>query len=245
MVRIAILDDSLLQREIIFDLVSDYAAKAAEIMDIRCFSTSQELADSIKADGRYDVYLLDILMPDIMGIDVAKAIRKYDSDCRIIFITSSGDFALDSYEVHAFNYILKPINRDKLFSTLDEALSRKVSLRGEDSDVTIKVYRRSEIIISISKIVYVDMFNRRLQYHIEGNNEVIEGVTLRVPFKDAVEYLLGSDMFAVIGVSSIVNLGKVSMISRDSITLFDGTELPVSKKYCAEFTDAWRKYWGK
>lgn len=71
---------------------------------------------------QFDIYCLDILMPGYTGLEAAKEIRRFDKNAQIIFVTGSPEFALESYCVKAINYVLKPVTREKIFLTLDEAI---------------------------------------------------------------------------------------------------------------------------
>ncbi|MEG1859674.1 MAG: response regulator, partial [Christensenellaceae bacterium] len=83
-----------------------------------------------------DIILLDILMPGITGIAAAQEIRKYNKTAKIVFLTSSHEYALDSYSVKAAGYILKPIMEDKLFACLDD-LASEINIEKEKF-ITIK-----------------------------------------------------------------------------------------------------------
>ena len=68
----------------------------------------------------FDIILRDIIMPMLNGIDTAAEIRKLDKSVKIVFLTSSAEFAVDSYKVHADNYLLKPVDPESLYSCLDD-----------------------------------------------------------------------------------------------------------------------------
>ena len=70
-----------------------------------------------------DVIILDIMMPFLNGMDAAKEIREHNSISKIIFLTSSPEFAIESYDVDAFGYLLKPVDKDKLFRLLGKCMS--------------------------------------------------------------------------------------------------------------------------
>lgn len=72
----------------------------------------------------FDIYILDILMPGLSGIDAARKLRQLGDGGEIIYITNSNDFAADSYEVRAFSYLLKPVDEARLFKVLDGAVEK-------------------------------------------------------------------------------------------------------------------------
>lgn len=78
----------------------------------RFFYSSLELLASIEKGMRYDILFLDVILPNENGIDIAKEIRQYDSVMKIIFLTTSPEFAVQSYTVSAYFYQLKPIQEE-------------------------------------------------------------------------------------------------------------------------------------
>ena len=82
------------------------------------FSSGEDFLGAF-TPGKYDLIFLDIYMDGITGMETAKRIRQTDHDCRIIFITTSPEFAVESYNVNASFYLLKPIGKDGVFSALD------------------------------------------------------------------------------------------------------------------------------
>ena len=70
----------------------------------------------------FHIILLDILMPLLNGMDTARELRQYDKTVKIIFLTSSPEFALESYDVKAYSYLLKPVTYEKLEETLNECV---------------------------------------------------------------------------------------------------------------------------
>jgi len=84
-------------------------------------SSGEELLEQAEAEGGFDLYVLDVIMPELSGIDVGVKLRELGSDAPIIYLTTSPDYAVDSYLAQAFYYILKPVDRFQLFEVLDRA----------------------------------------------------------------------------------------------------------------------------
>ena len=93
--------------------------------EIECaaFRSPLDLLAEIERGVRFDILLLDILMPGENGIDAAAEIRSYDSDIKIIFLTSSPEFAVQSYTVGAYFYQLKPIGAESFYRLMDSVLA--------------------------------------------------------------------------------------------------------------------------
>ena len=94
----------------------------------------------------YDVLLLDIIMPGLNGIGAAREIRENDRSIPIIFLTSSPEFAVESYRVRAFDYLLKPVNGEELFRSLDNIYALKQSKKRDDAGSSSKRPRLCKIL---------------------------------------------------------------------------------------------------
>ena len=119
--KIAICDDNEAELNRIRELLEIYACDKGQKFFIKCFTSSVELASTAEFE-KYDIYFLDIIMPVMDGINLAREIRAFDRFSPVIFLTSSPEFAVESYTVKAFNYLLKPIIKEALYYTLDDIL---------------------------------------------------------------------------------------------------------------------------
>ena len=99
-------------------------------MTVTVFSSSAALLEHLRVRGTFDIYLLDVIMPGQNGIELGLSIREFDQGGRIIYLTASSDFAVDSYRAKASDYLLKPLDKSRLFQSLDNIIK---SLELEDS----------------------------------------------------------------------------------------------------------------
>ena len=123
MIHIAICDDSKQERQILAALFKRYQELHATPLQIHIFQNGFSLLDAIDQGKRFDITILDILMPGENGIEIARNIRASGADTEIIFLTSSPEYAVDSYEVKAQNYLLKPVTEEKFFASIDSILA--------------------------------------------------------------------------------------------------------------------------
>ena len=119
--KIAVCDDDQYELGIIRELLDNYEASSNISFTVKYYNSSVELASTAGFE-KFDIYFLDIIMPVMNGLALAKEIRTFDKAAPIIFLTSSSEFAVDSYEVKAFNYLLKPVNKERLYTTLDDLI---------------------------------------------------------------------------------------------------------------------------
>lgn len=111
MIRIALIDDNPSDIDIGKRYVDTYFSSRCDVKDMEISFTGYTDGPSFLADfrpGDFSLILLDIYMPAMEGVDVARAIRRVDEHVKIIFLTTSRDHALDGYTVFASGYILKP-----------------------------------------------------------------------------------------------------------------------------------------
>ena len=123
MLRIAACDDEEKQLKQTACLVEDYLRSRPSLHgQVETFQSGCALLARAEDVGGFDLYILDILMPELSGIDTGRRLRALGKGGEIIYLTSSNDFAADSYDVRAFFYLLKPVNEGKLFQVLDGAV---------------------------------------------------------------------------------------------------------------------------
>lgn len=237
MIKIALCDDNEFQRELMEDIIDEYRKlhNSAEI-SLSIFAGGRDLLNSVKENGFYDIYILDLIMPDINGMETAATLRTMKDTGKIIFLTATLDYAVASYDVDAFYYMLKPVDQSKLFKVLDKACEEFT-----ESDSSINLKTRTGIVkIKYEDILYVSLENRALRFNLK-DGKMIDGMAIRVPFKDSVAQLLTDARFSLCGVSMVVNLDYLDQMDSESLLLSDGTILYPSKAACNALKKAWQE----
>ena len=130
--RIAVCDDDALSRQQVLRFLDEYIARNNGILTVSVFDRATALTEAVARFGSFDIYLLDILMPGMNGIQLGLQLRRSDSEGKILYLTSGPEFAYESYQVQAFDYLLKPVDKERLFASLDRAL-RAIGNRKEKS----------------------------------------------------------------------------------------------------------------
>lgn len=121
MIKIAICDDDTRWLESIKEDVSKWASGYNIQVMIYIFDNGDQLLAHCRREHT-DILLLDIMMPLLNGMDAAHEIREHDQHMKIIFFTSSPEFAIDSYDVKASGYLLKPAPYEKLCAVLNDCV---------------------------------------------------------------------------------------------------------------------------
>jgi len=235
--KIAICDDNQQELLHISQLVDEYLScgLAEEKIEISRFESSMKLFAQIESGEHFDVYLLDIIMSDINGIELAAEIRKRDQVAKIIFLTSSTEFAVESYSVSALNYLLKPIQKDKLFSILEKACN--------DIGSGMKQYIVIKTPTSLSKVflhelIYVEVMGRTVFFH-QKSGITIES-TSTISQVEAV--LLTDKRFIKPHRSYLVNLDYIKHLSPAGLMMNTDQLIPISRKVFKAVKQAYIDY---
>lgn len=223
MFQIAVCDDSIDELSNMVQLIDLYRTSKHLNCEHAVFPNGFELISALEKEKRFDIYCLDIMMPGFSGIDVAKEIRTFDKTAPILFLTSSPEFALESYSVKAINYILKPISKEKLFLTFDDLLEQMKSEKVEDA-VIVKSNEGIQKIL-ISNLVFAEVIGRSVFYHMRSG-KVIECIEA---FSSVCDNLLRYGCFIKPHRSYLVNMQYVDTIENHQITLQTLSAVPVAQ----------------
>ena len=239
-VKIAICDDETVCRARLLDIAEDYSEERKDKqIEYTVFSEPAELLQAVWEGADFDIFILDIVMPDLNGIQLGQAIREQGVESKIIYLTSSEEYALDSFRVRAFDYILKPIARDVFYKVMDEAIN-SIHIK-KDKGVIIKT-KEGNARLSFDSILYIELSNRSLIYHL-ADGKAVESTTLRTSFSDAVAELLADGRFAQCGVSTVVNLHHITSVENEGAVFKGNERVFLNKKLCRDLRGAWNNYW--
>lgn len=231
--HIAVCDDNLDELSRISSLLEDYCREWDSSVTYEAFYSATELIETMRV-RRFDLLLLDILMPGITGMDAAKEIRRSDSEIPIIFLTSSREFAVESYRVGAKDYIMKPARKDEIFPSISKQLARFTQ---EDAYLTLKT--GSGIVkLPFSQIVYVEVINRSVQF-ILANGEVREAYGYLADYESN---LLSDPHFYKPHRSYVVNLRQVTELNKKGFATIMGKTVPVARDAFSNAKAAYLKY---
>ena len=239
MVKIAVCDDDPDHLRSISALLEDYLSTHPHHPGrTHLFDSGQSLLDHAQALGGFDLYLLDILMPGLNGIQTGEQLRSLGAGGEIIYLSSSKDYAVDSYQVGAFFYLLKPVDRERLFQVLDGALDK---LRQRDSQVILVTTPQGTRRVLLDQILYVERVNRAMRYYcLDG---IVDSQHLRASFREAAAPLLAHPRFCLCGASFVLNLQHVVEVSGQRVLLDNNTSLILPRTAAAPFKLAWGSYW--
>jgi len=233
--KIAICDDDIICREMILELVQIYITEQNQNLSVTAYEHGDDLLEDAKKIGGYDIYLLDVLMPETDGIQLGLSLRKANLNGKIIYLTSSEDHAIDAFRAKASNYILKPVTKEHLFPVLTEVIHRLSS--GTQKSILVKT-KDGSVKLAFDDILYANLHGRTIDYHLISG-QTIESNTIRSPFTEAVQELLADSRFMACGASAIVNLHHISTITSEELFFKTGASIYVSKRAAKEILSVW------
>ena len=220
MLKIIACDDDVAFLDRLHRMIDRWSTETGTAVDVALVTRGEDLL-ARHAASRADIILLDMIMPLVNGMDTARELRQADTAVRLVFLTSSPEFALESYEVRAFDYLLKPYREEKLFQLADEL--RRVLFRAEP-ELEVRIARQQ-----------VHLPLRKIQYAMAQNHYVRivsdDGECRAVSTFSQVEQLLrAQENFIVCNRGVILNMDKVLRLDSDCFEMLDGTRLPVRQK---------------
>ncbi|SET81626.1 two component transcriptional regulator, LytTR family [Natronincola peptidivorans] len=224
MLRIAICDDTIGDLSNMVSIINDYKALQRDKYKIEytAFNSAVDLIAAMERGEQYELVLLDILMPFITGMDAAKEIRQFNQDVKIIFLTSSTEFAVEAYSVGAYYYAIKPIWKEKLFILLDKVISEMETTLGKSFLIKSNTGLTR---VFINRLEFAEVNGRTILYHLT-NGSVIEATGSMTEL----EKLLSDNVcFIKPHRSYIINMEHIDTLSQREVKMQSLALVPISK----------------
>ena len=219
MLKIAICDDSRTDVEMLesaFDRLHKYP------IEYEVYFEAGELLKYVnEKEENYHLYIFDIEMPKMDGLELAKAIRKKDAKALFVFLTGYTQYVMDVFEVITFDYISKPITAEKLESVILKAMQYLQMIRRD----FVFQFRKNQFRVSCDDILYFEKKGRQAVIHTISDNYKANMTT------EEIWQQLDEKVFAHIHLSYIVNLGHILAIDGEEAVLDNGERLLVARSH--------------
>lgn len=222
--KIAICDDSKLDRQLLKVVIQTYFENNEE--EFKIFE--YELGDNLLDDIEVELLFLDISMN---GMKIARKLRDIQFKAPIIFLTAHADYAVESYEVYAAGYLLKPYDTNKLTLLLDEVLQRSVQKR-----IAVKVKKQHRY-LEINDIMYVESDKHVLNIHLKDSRVIQTTEKL-----SELEKTINSKRFIRCHQSYLVNMEYIKDAKTDFIFSND-IRIPIRVRGRKEIIEKYHKYY--
>lgn len=235
MIKIAFCDDDSAVLSDLHRHLALYRAEKNIEIDDSSFQSPLDLIAEIERGTRFDILLLDVLMPGQNGIDAAAEIRNYDKNAKIIFLTSSAEFAVQSYTVNAFYYQLKPVCTENFFRLMDSVLAQ---CKIEQANSLILHSKTGITRIKPAQLEYCEVIHRTLFIHLTSG-KVLECVG---SLDELAKQLIPYGSFLRPHRSYLVNLEYIQNLSYRAITMSCLAEIPIPRGKYNEIKNAFLEY---
>lgn len=236
MIQIAFCDDNPKELSNLNHYMTQYNLDRNLNCDYDVFSNGLDLIAAIDNGKNYNLYVLDIIMPGLTGMDLAKEIRIRNKHAVILFLTSSPEFALESYTVKAHNYVLKPLAQSQFYSIFDDLID---TLETDDQEKVLLVKSENGIQkILLSNLVYAEVIGRTVIYHIRSNRTI----SVVESFSALCDKLLRYGCFVKTHRSYIMNMQYVDIIDAKQVTLQTHATIPIAQGKAKEIRQQYLSY---
>lgn len=226
--NIAICDDENYWRETLTVLLKEYKNNRHIELYITYFSDGLSL---IKSSKTFDVIFMDYQMEELNGVETARKLRSANNNCIIIFISAFPNTALDTFEVDAFRFLVKPINREKLFKSLDD-----YQKQAEKERFLIFKTHNGTIKIKESDIIYCEAAQKHTFIHTVNCNYEIH-----INIKQ-IESKLSKENFFRCHKAYIVSFFHINSHNNTDITMDNQEKAYISRNSLPAFREAFQDY---
>ncbi|NCB42433.1 MAG: response regulator transcription factor [Clostridia bacterium] len=237
MIRIGLCDDEEQELLNLSGLLESYkeSTKSEYNISYEAFKNSLDLLAAIESGKVFDILLLDIVMPQMNGIKLAKEIRRKDANSKILFLSTTSDFAVESYEVEAFHYIVKPIRKDIFFDQIARAVK---SIVGEENQFLLVKSKKELRKVRFNEIQYAEIIDHTIYLHLR-KGELVKNFGTMEQLESA---LCADSRFIKPHRSYLLNMDCIESISPGGIRTTEGKHIPISRKLYKSIRQAYIDY---
>ncbi len=236
-VNFAVVEDLKTDSDRLVELITENCEENGDSASFYVYDKAEKFLEDYKS-GFCNAIFLDIILGGTTGIEAARKIRELDNQVPIVFTTSELDFSLESYGVHALDYLVKPVNKSSVEWCMSQirqtaALPLFVEVR-EINGGNIGIERA----VLIHDITYMEAMRNGVVIHTTD-----EDIQIRRSLAVFVKSLPRTDMFFECGRGLVVNLERIEDITRDGEVMLDnGVSLFCSRRKLKEARDAFAKH---
>lgn len=222
MLKISICDDNDKDLNQIADNLRTYiSAHKDQGIEFDTYSSAFEMLDAFEKSGSHDIAMLDICMPGMLGTELARDILRCSENTDIIFLTTSSDYAVDAFSIHAADYIKKPYTQEKFNDSLDRVIARR-----QDRTWILLPSEGEMHRIALEDIMYIETRGKSRIFSLVSGKKL----TTRLSAAQLQECLSEGKGMVNCGASYIVNLHHVCRFSGKDLVMDSDAILPVPRR---------------
>ena len=214
---------------LIFDDMQNEAEKLSGMLnglgyETVAFTSGAAGLDYFRSGAAVDVCILDIVMPEMNGIDLARSLREAGFGGEIVFLSASNEYGPQTYEVKAFHYLIKPPSPDSVRRILNEIKAGHE--KNDPEGLKLKISGTVRFIL-FRDIEYTEVVKHYVTFRLTTG----ESVEIRATFAETAPQLLCDSRFVQWHQSYIVNMDAITSITSREIIVRSGARVPVAKSY--------------
>lgn len=236
MLRIGICDDDQEDIERIERLAVHFSEEHPETpVQIQLYRSPYDLLDDIEKTGGFDLYLLDVVMPHMNGITLARRIRERKERAEILFLTVSREYAVDAFSVKASGYLIKPVEQ----SDFDDAVLDCIHRLSPEHNASLMLKSRSGLQrVPVGELVFVESFNHNQICTLSDGSALEVSITMA----ELMEALKDYPAFVRPHRSYLVNMDFIRRLTSRELLLVNGKRIPVSQSAYGELKNQYFTY---
>lgn len=221
MINIAICDDNIFVCTELEDIILKYGEKNYLDFNIEIFYRGESLYEHLTRNKKYDIIFLDIEMYTLNGVHIGKRLRNDIKDelTKIVYISAYKDYAMELFEIRPFNFIIKPIDENKLIDTLEKIIN---NMNIDNKGFIYKVghsYKKEDI----NNIIYFESQEKKVKMVTLNYTEIFYG-SLKEVYKQLLEY-----KFFYPHKSYLVNYNHIKFFEYNQLILVNDIIIPIGK----------------
>ncbi len=233
--RIVICDDDALALQTLENDIRQFMADKDIGYSLLTYDHSQQLNFDLEDTAAADVYILDIDMPIVGGIDIALRIKSMCPRAMVFFYTSHSEFATQGYRMGVRRYILKQDMHESLEEAMNYAYREFISAKKN----TISLFNAHDTInLPISEILYVERDNRRLKITAQGCKTYYDTRSIKEFQKK-----LNDPTFILVDKGVLIHIDFVFKTENNTVTMFDQNTFTISRRRMREVKELIMRYW--
>ena len=232
--KIAVIEDEKVHRDLMLSYLERWNREQGG-GEIYPFETAESFLFGYEEDKCFDILFMDIQMPGMDGMELAKKIREKDRDVVIVFTTGITDYLEEGYEVEALHYLVKPLSEEKVRMCLEKAKGRRrkvnyLTLHTEEE--TLKLCEEA--------VNYAEARGHGCILGMAGAGELAVKESL-----SELKGMLDGSSFVKCHRSYLCRIGNIHHIGKEEIIFDDGQRIPVSRRLYSEVNQRFIEYFRK
>lgn len=237
MLHIAICDDLPDQVQMIQAAAEIYFQNKKETVEYRTYTDGFAFTDAISQGCPFDIVLLDVCMPGILGTEVARALREKHSQAEIIFLTTSDEFAVDAFAVKATDYLLKPFTQAQFNKALDRAVS--YIRQRSSAKIIFRLVGGGIRVEEIAQILFLESHGHVMEVYLADGSTLETRKSGQEMKADLDKIAPGQFLSPTKGYR--VNLAAIHLIKAEYVEI-QGHQIPLGKRKYRDFQEQYFQF---